>query len=185
MQPKQLKRIFNLIQKTGDRLIVADSSTDEVFAIMHIDDYESLVDYGRDCWEDDACDCGEDDSIICDCHKEISDLTEQEMLKKINNDIAEWRDAQKKKNDEELAEEILEENIKDEPLVANEDKKEKIDEEARSEIKPAFASLNEVLSDEKYLNRQFDDSPRVNPIEEEDLSDVEHVEEKFYLEPVE
>lgn len=185
MQPKQLKRIFNLIQKTGDRLIVADSSTDEVFAIMNIDDYESLVDYDRDCWEDDVCDCEEGECDICDCQKEISDLTEQEMLKKINNDIAEWRDAQKKKNDEELAEEILEENVKDESPAVGEVKDEKINEEVRVEIKPAFASLSEVLTDEKYLNRQFDDSPRVNPIEEEDLSGVEHTEEKFYLEPVE
>ena len=185
MQPKQLKRIFNLIQKTGDRLIVADSSTDEVFAIMNIDEYESLVDCDRDYWENDTCDCEEGECDICDCHKEISDLTEQEMLQKINDDVAEWRDAQKKKNDEELAEEILEENIKDESPTKSEDKEIKSDEEERIDIKPAFASLNEVLTDEKYLNRQFDDSPRVNPIEEEDLSGVEHTEEKFYLEPVE
>lgn len=185
MQPKQLKRIFNLIQKTGDRLIVADNSTDEVFAIMNIDDYESLFDCGFDYHDEDICECEEDECDICDCQKVISDLTEQEMLKKINNDVAEWRDVQKKKKDDELAEEILKENIKDESSAKSEGDEIKFQEEAKVEIKPAFASLSEVLTDEKYLNREFDDSPRVKSIEEEDLSGVEHTEEKFYLEPVE
>lgn len=188
MQPKQLKRILNLISKTGDRLIVADNSTDEVFAIMSVDDYESLVDCGYNYSDDDMCECEDEDYGICDCHKEISDLTEQEMLQKINDDVAEWRDAQKKNKDEELVEEILEENIKDESLVTSEVKEKKINEEVEEvsdDIKPAFASLSEVLSDEKYLNREFDNKPRMNSIEEEDLTGVEHVEEKFYLEPVE
>ena len=49
-----------------------------------------------------------------------------------------------------------------------------------------MAHLSEVLSDEKYLKREFDDSPRVKAIDEEDLADVPaEAEQKFYLEPVE
>lgn len=40
---KTLKRIFNLVEKTGDRVIVFDSATDHSFVVMDFQDYENLV----------------------------------------------------------------------------------------------------------------------------------------------
>jgi hypothetical protein len=186
MQPKQLQRIFELIKKTGDRLIVVDGNSGQSFAVMNIDDYELLVDDNCECFDQVLDDNGDSDDFYPEeFEKEIPDLSEQEMLQKINNDIALWRDAQKKKNDEELIEEILEDNSVSEIEPIKDISVENDAPADDKSIKPIFSSLGDVLADDKYLNRQFDDSPRIKTLEEEDLSDVEHTEEKFYLEPVE
>lgn len=40
---KDLSRLFRLSKKTGDRLIIHDTGTDESFVIMDIDEYEFLA----------------------------------------------------------------------------------------------------------------------------------------------
>ncbi|MEK7202974.1 MAG: hypothetical protein AAB653_01535 [Patescibacteria group bacterium] len=69
----QLQKAINLAKKTGDRLIVFDSSKPEnVFVVMSLKDYESLI-LGR---------------------SEVKNLTEDELLDKINRDIAIWKSEQ-------------------------------------------------------------------------------------------
>jgi hypothetical protein len=66
----QLQKAINLAKKTGDRLIVFDSSKqDSVFVVMSLKDYENLV-LGK---------------------SEVRGLTEDELLDKINRDIAIWK----------------------------------------------------------------------------------------------
>ena len=99
------------------------------------------------------------------------------MLGKINDDVAEWRAAEQKKEGERLAEDLAETAEESEPAASVP--------AAVNKFSP-MAHLSEVLSDEKYLKREFDDSPRVKAIDEEDLADVPaEAEQKFYLEPVE
>ncbi len=70
---EQLQKAINLVKKTGDRLIVFDSSKPEnVFVIMSLKDYENLV-LGK---------------------SEVRGLTEDELLDKINRDIAIWKSEQ-------------------------------------------------------------------------------------------
>ena len=70
----QLQKAINLAKKTGDKLIVFDSSKPEnVFVVMSIKDYENLV-LGK---------------------SEVRGLTEDELLDKINRDIAIWKSDQK------------------------------------------------------------------------------------------
>ena len=66
----QLQKAINLVNKTGDRLLVVDmANPEQVFAVMSIDEYEKLV-IGR---------------------SDVIGLTENELLDKINRDIAIWK----------------------------------------------------------------------------------------------
>ncbi len=67
----QIQRAINLIRKTGDRLLLADKE-ENVYAVMALDQYENLV------------------------HKVsgVRGLTEDELLDKINRDIAIWKSDQ-------------------------------------------------------------------------------------------
>src|SRR3989338_2085410 len=69
----QLQKAINLIKKTGDRLIIFDSAKpDNVFVVQTLKDYENLV-LGK---------------------SEVRGLTEDELLDKINRDIAIWKSEQ-------------------------------------------------------------------------------------------
>ena len=69
----QLQKAINLAKKTGDKLIVFDSSKpDNIFVVLSIKDYENLV-LGK---------------------SEVRGLTEDELLDKINRDIAIWKSDQ-------------------------------------------------------------------------------------------
>ncbi len=70
----QLQKAINLAKKTGDKLIVFDSSKpDNIFVVMSLKDYENLV-LGK---------------------SEVRGLTEDELLDKINRDIAIWKSDQR------------------------------------------------------------------------------------------
>lgn len=70
---KQLQQAINLAKKTGDRLIVFDpKNIDNIYVIMSLDDYEKLI-------------IG---------HSEVRNLTEDQLLDKINRDIAIWKSEQ-------------------------------------------------------------------------------------------
>src|SRR3989338_486430 len=42
-----LRRLMNLVRKTGDRLVVTDPEGDEVFVLMGVDQYEALLQSDR------------------------------------------------------------------------------------------------------------------------------------------
>lgn len=68
-----MQKAINLAKKTGDKLIVFDSSKPEnVFVVLSLKDYENLV-LGK---------------------SEVRGLTEDELLDKINRDIAIWKSEQ-------------------------------------------------------------------------------------------
>ncbi|MFH0819639.1 MAG: hypothetical protein V1892_01265 [bacterium] len=68
MDNKQLKQIIDLIKKTGDRLVILDQKG-AGFVMMDVNDYEKLI----------------------LAKSEVKDLTEDELLDKINRDIAIWK----------------------------------------------------------------------------------------------
>lgn len=79
---KKLKRILDLIRKTGDRYIFEDDQGNG-FVILNIDDYENLVLK----------------------NSRVKDLSEEELLNKINKDIALWKTSQEEdKLDAEISE---------------------------------------------------------------------------------
>jgi len=66
------KRIVDLIKRTGERCLVLNEADSEVYAIMRLDDYEKLTIKKN----------------------EVIDLTEDELLDRINSDIALWQSNQ-------------------------------------------------------------------------------------------
>ncbi|MFA6993981.1 MAG: hypothetical protein WC268_05355 [Patescibacteria group bacterium] len=66
----EFRKILDLIKRTGDRAIFYDAQEDSSFAILPINEYEKLLFNNVD---------------------EIKGLTEEELLDKINRDIARWR----------------------------------------------------------------------------------------------
>jgi len=73
----QLKKAISIAKKTGDRLIVNDLSRgDSAFVVMSLDEYEKLVTE----------------------KSEVRGLTEDELLDKINRDIAIWKSEQDTEN---------------------------------------------------------------------------------------
>lgn len=71
-----LKKIIQLMKKTGDRCVVFDSQANEAFVVMSLSEYETLIDK----------------------HQEISTLTEIQFLDRINREIAIWKSAQEDEN---------------------------------------------------------------------------------------
>lgn len=69
----QLQKAIKLAKKTGDRLIVFDqNNTNLTYVIMTLDDYERML----------------------DSNSEVKGLTEDELLDKINRNIALWKSEQ-------------------------------------------------------------------------------------------
>lgn len=74
MIPKTFKKVIDLIKKTGDKCIVLDEEGEPVYVLMTFGDYQALV-FGKSA-------------------PEVAGLTENELLEKINRDIAAWKAAQ-------------------------------------------------------------------------------------------
>jgi len=71
-----LEKVFNLIRKTGDKIIIINSDNKSSWVVMNLDDYERLADKG------------------------LTNLTEKEpidKIEKINQDIALWREEESRK----------------------------------------------------------------------------------------
>lgn len=178
MNSNQLKRLLNLIKKTGDRLVVADKESDDIFVLMNLEDYEDLSDVTDENFSRDFKDRPE----LAEHSPAV--LTDEEMVDEINSDIADWSDSQKN-----LA---AERTLEDFGVTGAAEKKEdavdaalEIKDKAPIKGAQSMPSLNDVLSDDKYRKREFNDAPRKGWVDEEDLSDVPaEEEEKFYLEPV-
>lgn len=69
----QLQKAIDLVKKTGDKIIIFESiNSNNAYVIVGLKDYENLV-LGR---------------------SEVRGLTEDELLDKINRDIAIWKSSQ-------------------------------------------------------------------------------------------
>jgi len=76
-----LQKAFDLSKKTGDKLIVFDSSRpDNTFVVMPIDEYEKMM-----------------------IKRDVKGLTEGELIDKINGDIALWKNMQEEVQNDRFA----------------------------------------------------------------------------------
>lgn len=141
MQNSQLNRVINLVKRTGDKTVIMDNESDAVMMLMDLGAYEKMLDHTP------ARENG------------VEKLTEEEMLEKINRDVAIWRAS----NDKERSEII--ENNKDINLGMTE---------------------NSAIILNKYSN--VNGAAMAGQAEQEHSAHdivAEEEEEKFYLEPVE
>lgn len=69
MHNSQLNRVISLIKRTGDKTIIMDNESDAVMMLMDLGMYEKMLDN----------------------HTGVEKLTEEELMEKINRDVAIWR----------------------------------------------------------------------------------------------
>jgi len=118
---KQMDKVLDLAAKTGDKVIVLSDYHDP-YVIMTIKEYEALL-HGP---------------------SSVKDLSEDELLSKINRDIAVWKASQENLDDyslEDFKVDTLRKDTKDEEKPAKEDEnttvdKSAVDEEDRYYIEP-------------------------------------------------
>ena len=127
--PNSLGKIISLIKKTGDNCIVLDYEGNPAYVVVTFDDYQGMI-LGR---------------------SEVAGLTENELLDKINRDIAAWRATQEAENlDNWQAIESAVEGIKgsfSDSVIPEEDKK---------SLNKANNDQNSDHSDEKYYFEPID-----------------------------
>lgn len=156
MQNNQLNRLLKLVNRTGDRLVVLDKETESAIVMMEIDEYEKLLDGGP----------------------RLEDMSESDILDKINREIAIWRE----KNVANSAVSDMEEEPAAQSPVVIED----LPETGDLEDEIIDEDLAEVS--QKEVKKAAEEPITINPIvgPEEELKDVpdDGEEEKFYLEPV-
>lgn len=90
MFPEQLKKILNLIKKTGDRVVIFDPSTpDSSYVIMDIDRYAGMISGSE------ISPVEPEKSELTPINKRISEekenLTEEDLTDKINREISMWK----------------------------------------------------------------------------------------------
>ncbi len=102
---ERLTRILNLSKKTGDTVIVHDPSADHDMVLVPFDDYEELV------LQDSASPTpgGDYDEYL------LEEMSERELIDKINRDIAIWRSYQDI-NEREKQVALLEDQMTEDPL---------------------------------------------------------------------
>lgn len=128
MQPEFISRVVGLVQKNGDRVILADPQTGKAVVVLDLESYERLCDASPAVGETpatlpfqtpkmslpNATKIAEQSKKIDAQRKPIftvpeasgrgtlADLTQEELLDKINRDIGVWKTAQERKRSDEL-----------------------------------------------------------------------------------
>lgn len=203
MKQEQLNRILRLVNKTGDKFIVADQETDGVFVVMDMLDYEEMQgvydesdEWDFDDEEDDnlnineLADFTEKDANIT----EIEDFTEKEPEISQINDFSE--DFLSVEPDIKENAENVEDLEKKDDFVEEKDRDETLEYSLKKQNEhPSFTHLGQLLKNKDFLKEE-PVVEEINPLNElnnlyeetEEVADQEDLSEedkdRFYLEPV-
>lgn len=180
MNSLQLKRVVNLIRRTGDRCLLLDNESDDVLTLMRLEDYEKLLN--------------------TDTGRPIQDLSEREMMEKVNRDIAYWRSFQQEENKKEKdwsefaedegcnCEECGCDECDCDECDCEEDDEEKMEKEFKeedSENEPKTGILVEKTAEEPVVEKIMPENQFAGRTEEEKIDDLpEEEQDTFLLEPV-
>lgn len=151
MQNSQINRVVRLVRRTGDKAIIMDNESDAVMMLMDLGAYEKILERSQG----------------------VEKLTEEELMEKINRDVAVWRAY----NDKERVETF--DKVLEKPVVAQPVEPTRVQEQVRVEPEMAKTTVKEAVAPAPEYSRYAGT--------EESASDIvaEEGEEKFYLEPVE
>lgn len=90
-------KVKQLVKTVGGRCLIIDG--DDIFVIMGIDEYKKL------------------NLLKSYCGEKITDLTEGELLDKINQDIAIWQESQSDNKVDDIEPQLPEEEVKIEKVL--------------------------------------------------------------------
>jgi hypothetical protein len=155
----QLEKAINLAAKTGDRMIIVDELNDRSSVVMSIDDYEDLL------------------SGQCEENNEITGLTEDELLDKINRDIVAWKEVNSDKDFfDDFDGDFNGENLEEDSVEVKEE------ENKNDFCAPAVNSEEDIIPESEEEGEKVVGEPIENlPLE----SEVEEAEERPIPEPAE
>jgi hypothetical protein len=97
MFPEQLKKILNLIKKTGDRVVIFDGSNPtDSYVVMNFDNYAALRgdnNYQTELKSTERLSTVEDVNRTVNTPKieKTENLTEEDLTDKINREISTWK----------------------------------------------------------------------------------------------
>jgi len=97
MFPEQLKKILNLIKKTGDRVVVFDATEpDNSYVLMDFNSYESMIESAPEPVNKlvELAKKEEVGAINSGLSVEKENLTEEDLTDKINREISVWKNSQ-------------------------------------------------------------------------------------------
>lgn len=141
--------------------MVMDNESEEVFAFLTLSDYERMLDGGEASWKE---------------------MNEQEMLNKVNRDIANWRALHDDEDDEEENWKNFSENAVEDWKPDGEEAAPEKEKEAESVLEPVE---EKIFSPETIKPTVNDKNEFVGKGEEEKLDDLSSEDQDtFLLEPV-
>lgn len=88
MNSDLLKRVLEIVKKTGDKFVIADEATGGAYVVMDLADYEKLL--GASSRKTVSASAGSSRGEL------IKDLSEEEILSRINQEIRTWQDEKTK-----------------------------------------------------------------------------------------
>lgn len=94
MFPEQLKKILNLIKKTGDRVVIFDANNPgDSYVVMDIDRYAAMVSDEKELVQSVPVETIETEIKPVNKPKieETENLTEEDLTDKINREISIWK----------------------------------------------------------------------------------------------
>lgn len=94
MFPEQLKKILNLIKKTGDRVVIFDANNPgDSYVVMDIDRYASMVTDQKELVQNIPVETLETEISPVNTVKSVENenLTEEDLTDKINREISLWK----------------------------------------------------------------------------------------------
>lgn len=214
MNNHQLNRILNLIEKTGDKFVVADKETDKVFVVMDMLDYEEMQgvydedpgeveDWFEQNWPETMPDLDDFGAETDEPGAEVEEEEEKtEEIAKISQDLpysGKTEEIDEKWEENSYFPHIIEEKTKEEGSADDPEFMAKAEDLAKkSEKDNFFTSLGDAIKD-KTLAEVSEKEPvveEINPMSHEtpleDSSDAESEDstlegedaDRFYLEPV-
>ncbi len=131
---EKLKKVIKLVQKTGDKCIILDEQN-EPMVLMGLGEYEKL-----------------------NFHRsEVTNLSQEELLDKINREIAIWRAVNREKEEADALALDFSEKISDNKANLNKEQQKILEDNSKeddnSPLKPESQvnSLNQVEDNDEYL----------------------------------
>src|SRR3989344_2346607 len=128
MNPEFISRVVGLVQKNGDRVVLADAATGKAVVVLDLESYERLTSVKSPAVSESAPEPvrnvapmtpietvisatrskmteihqhGGDTQVMPKQTEPVADLTREQLMDKINRDIGAWKTAQETKKTEE------------------------------------------------------------------------------------
>jgi hypothetical protein len=160
---KNLDRAMKLARMTGDRLIIYDrQSPDSSYVVMSIDEYEKIAKKGR----------------------QVANLTEEELLDKINRDIAVWKSQQESDKKSKNYLKISDDPGLDDDFCGDEDEEDFYEADDYDDEEESGDLIDELEFTTKPENRKRKNAWRI-PSDRRQAAEEVIEEDRQYLEEVE